>query len=118
MTRAARIYQPARTATQSGRGKTHVWVLEFEPAAPREVEPLMGWTASADMDQEVRLSFPSRDAALDYAKRHDIAATVQASHARTVLPKSYSDNFRFDRVEARAGTAGAAATASDAKPRR
>ena len=115
MTRAARIHQPARTATQSGRGKTHTWVLEFEPEAPREVEPLMGWTASADMDQEVRLSFPSLDAALDYAKRHDIAATVLAPNERIVRPKSYSDNFKFDRVEARAG---APATTSDAKPRR
>ena len=103
MTRAARIYQPARTATQSGRAKTNTWVLEFEPTAAREVEPLMGWTASIDMDQEVRLSFPSLDAALDYAKRHDVAATVAASHKRAIRPKSYSDNFRFDRVEARAG---------------
>jgi len=37
-----RIYQPAKTAMQSGRGKTQQWLLEFEPARPKGPEPLMG----------------------------------------------------------------------------
>ncbi len=41
----ARIYKPAKTAMQSGRAKTKNWVLDFEPASPREIEPLMGWTS-------------------------------------------------------------------------
>ena len=32
----ARIYQPARTAMQSGTAKTHTWVLEFAPAMRRK----------------------------------------------------------------------------------
>jgi hypothetical protein len=44
----ARIYQPARTAMQSGTAKTHQWVLEFTPASEREIDPLMGWTSSSD----------------------------------------------------------------------
>ena len=50
----ARIYQPARTAMQSGTAKTHQWVLEFAPAEAREVDPLMGWTGSGDTQAQVR----------------------------------------------------------------
>ena len=41
----ARIYQPAKTAMQSGRAKTNSWVLEFEPAEARRADPLMAWIA-------------------------------------------------------------------------
>ena len=53
----ARIYVPAKNAMQSGRARTRQWVLEYEPERPREIEPLMGWTASADMRQQLSLDF-------------------------------------------------------------
>ena len=37
----ARIYQPARTAMQSGTAKTHHWVLEYAPDSARSVDPLI-----------------------------------------------------------------------------
>ena len=45
---AARINKPAKTAMQQGRALTREWVLEFAPDEPRAIEPLMGWTSSAD----------------------------------------------------------------------
>jgi ETC complex I subunit conserved region len=35
------------------------WLLDFEQASPKGVEPLMGWTSSADVLQQVRLRFDS-----------------------------------------------------------
>lgn len=95
----ARIYKPAKTAMQSGRGKTHLWILEFEPAMPREIEPLMGWTGSGDMNQQVKLRFPTREEAIAYAEREGIAYEVLESHERERKRASYSDNFRFDRIQ-------------------
>jgi hypothetical protein len=69
----ARIYRPARTAMSSGEAKTHDWVLEFEPERPRTIEPLMGYTSSDDMRSQVRLQFPSKEAAIAYAERNGIA---------------------------------------------
>ncbi|NNE22603.1 MAG: ETC complex I subunit, partial [Rhizobiales bacterium] len=40
----ARIYQPARNAMQSGKAKSKNWLLEFDADAPRQADPLMGWT--------------------------------------------------------------------------
>ena len=50
----ARIYKPAKTAMQSGTAKTKEWVLDYEPEQPRAVEPLMGWTSSGDMRQQLQ----------------------------------------------------------------
>ena len=69
----ARIYQPAKTAMQSGTAKTKEWVLDYEPEQPRAVEPLMGWTSSGDMRQQVRLRFTTSEEAIAYCERHGIA---------------------------------------------
>ncbi len=93
----ARIFRPAKTAMQSGRGKAGRWVLVWDAEAPRAVEPLMGYTSSADMKQEVRLTFATREEAIAYAERNGIAYEVDAEHDRTRRLMSYSDNFATSR---------------------
>jgi hypothetical protein len=98
-TRAARaiIRRPAKSAMQSGLANTRQWVLEFAPSTPREIEPLMGWTSSRDTRRQVTLTFPTREDALAYAERHGISYVIEEPKERTVRPKSYADNFRYDR---------------------
>jgi hypothetical protein len=93
----ARIYQPARNAMQSGKARTKLWLLEYEPERPREIDPLMGWTSSSDMLQQVQLEFDSADEAVSYAHRHGIEYQVFEPHRPAPKAKSYSDNFRADR---------------------
>ncbi len=94
----ARIFLPPKTAMQSGWAKTHRWVLEFEPAMAKTIDPLMGWTGSGDMlATEVRLSFDTRDEAVAYAERHGIAYDLEIPTEHTRKPKAYADNFKFDR---------------------
>ena len=57
----ARIYKPARNAMQSGTAKTKLWTLDYEPAQPRQVEPLMGYTSSGDMNSQLRLHFDTKE---------------------------------------------------------
>ena len=71
----ARIYKPARTAMQSGTAKTKEWVLDDQPEQPRMVEPLMGWTSSSDMKQQLRLGSKPR-------KKRSPIASVTASPIR------------------------------------
>ncbi|MDJ0993120.1 MAG: ETC complex I subunit [Dinoroseobacter sp.] len=98
----ARIYQPARTAMSSGTAKTKEWVLEFAPSAPRELDPLMGWTGSADTQAQVKLRFETKAEALAYAKEHDIDALVFEPKKRkaNVRPGGYGDNFATNRRRA------------------
>ena len=93
----ARIYRPSKTALQSGRAATRRWVLEFEPERPHTIEPLMGWTSSADMRSQIVLEFDTKEEAVAYAVGHDIPYQLFEPHLPKVRPKSYSDNFRFDR---------------------
>ncbi|MEQ8806885.1 MAG: ETC complex I subunit [Rhodospirillales bacterium] len=94
----ARIFQPAKNAMQSGRGKTRRWILEYEPSEARVADPLMGWIGSGDTRGQLRLKFDSKDEAIDYAKKNGLIYKVIEPHTRRVKPKSYSDNFAFDRV--------------------
>jgi hypothetical protein len=93
----ARIFKPARTAMQSGNANTKDWVLEFEPEEPRTVEPLMGWTSSGDMRQQVKLSFETKDEAIAYCERHGIAYQLFEPKPMQRRIASYSDNFAFNR---------------------
>ena len=94
----ARIYQPARSAMQSGQGKDK-WMLEYEPEKPREIEPLMGWTSSSDMKSQVRLMFETKEEAISYADRAGLKYDVELPQERRVRPKAYADNFRYGRIE-------------------
>jgi len=93
----ARIYQPTRNAMQSGKARTKAWLLEYEPASPRRIDPLMGWTSSSDMLSQVQLEFDSKDEAVAYARKHNIAYDLFEAHRPVTRPKSYADNFRYDR---------------------
>lgn len=90
-----RIYQPAKTAMQSGLAKTKQWLLETVPAVRQEPDPLMGWNGGTPTTMQVRLSFPSQEEAIAYATKHGLDYTVQTPHAKALKPKSYADNFAF-----------------------
>ncbi|MBV8118795.1 MAG: ETC complex I subunit [Alphaproteobacteria bacterium] len=94
----ARIYRPAKTAMQSGRRGTRKWVLEYEPAASRSPDPLMGWTSAADTLNEVHLLFATLGEATAFAERQGLSYTIIQPHTFSEKPKSYADNFRYDRV--------------------
>ena len=98
MTLQLRIYRQSKTATQSGRANTGRWVVEFEPEGDRAVEPLMGWTSSADTKGQVRLFFDSEAEAVAYAKKHGYMYSLETPRERKPRPKTYADNFRYDRL--------------------
>ena len=93
----ARIYRPAKTAMQSGKGKTIFWVVEHEPEARKKVEPLMGYTSSSDMRSQVRLKFDSKEDAVRYAEANGIEYRVIEPKEQRRRPMAYADNFKFNR---------------------
>jgi NADH dehydrogenase len=95
----ARVYQPARNAMQSGTGKTKTWILEFVPSSARNIDPLMGWTGSDDMDSQVKMKFNSKKAALSFAADHGITVQATDPQARKPLVRQggYGENFATHR---------------------
>jgi hypothetical protein len=99
MSLRARIYRQPKTAMQSGRAGTQEWLLDFEPSAAARPDPLMGWNGNGDTQSQVCLRFESREEAVAYAERAGLAYDVELPRERKFVPKSYSDNFRFGRIE-------------------
>jgi ETC complex I subunit conserved region len=93
----ARIYRPAKTAMQSGAAKSSRWLLEFDSEVDRQVEPLMGWTSSSDMKSQIKLWFGSKEDAIAYAVRNNVAFRIEEPRDATRKAVSYSDNFKFTR---------------------
>ena len=90
----ARIYQRPKNAMQSGRFRTDRWVLEFDPAEPQRPDPLTGWAGSSDTRNQLRLNFPTLDAAKAYAAKEGIAYHVVPAPERKLKLQAYADNFR------------------------
>ena len=95
----AKIYQPSKSAMQSGLAATRRWVLEFEPGAAPSADALMGWTSSADTSGQVRLVFETRDEAVAFARRHALPHQVIEPQTRKRIIKAYGDNFAYTRRE-------------------
>jgi len=89
-----RIYQPTKTAMQSGLANTRKWILEFEPGAAKNIDFLMGWVGSNDTLDQVRLKFDTREEAVSFAERSGLAYRVHEPNQRTIRPKNYAANFR------------------------
>ncbi len=87
------IYQPAKTAMQSGLANVQGWVLSFDLGATRFVEPLMGWSGSRDTQEQLDLHFATKEEALAYAHQKGYSAELRDPNARVIKPKSYAANF-------------------------
>ncbi|NOX41941.1 MAG: ETC complex I subunit [Alphaproteobacteria bacterium] len=95
----ARIYQPARSAMQSGQAKTKTWILEFAPEMTRSLDPLMGWTSSADTQSQVKMGFDTQEAAVKYARENGLNYALSAPHNRRPIIRNggYGENFATKR---------------------
>jgi hypothetical protein len=94
----ARIAKPAKTAMQSGKAKTHDWVLTFDPSEAKRLDPLMGWPGWGNTQEQVSLRFPTREAAVAYCQKHGLEHVVEPPQGATLKIKAYADNFKYDRM--------------------
>ena len=87
------IYRPARSAMTSAPRPSY-WVLEFEPSRPPQIDPLMGHTSSDDPYRPIRLKFPDRDSAVDFAERQDWRYIVREDAPRRPAPNPWRGEER------------------------
>ena len=90
----ARIYQTPKNSTQSGRARTEGWVFEFQAYEGQRPDPLTGWAGSGDTRSQIKLHFPTREAAIAYATREGYSYTVIPAPQRKLKLQAYADNFR------------------------
>jgi hypothetical protein len=91
----ARIRQRVKSSMQSGRADEGRWLLEYEPAEAKRADPLTGWAGSGDTREQVRLGFPTLEAATAYCARMGLAYHVTPGSAKRSLKlQAYADNFK------------------------
>jgi ETC complex I subunit conserved region len=91
----ARIRQRIKSSMQSGRALEGKWILEYEPAEAKRADPLTGWAGSGDTREQVRLGFPTLEAAKAYAEKHGLDYHVSvAGVERNLKLQAYADNFK------------------------
>lgn len=95
MSLKAKIYQPARTAMQSGKAKTNCWVLEYMQPKARYRDAIMGWNGTSQTLSQVHLPFDCLEDAISYASRHNIEYSVAPINKPKLVPKSYAANFSY-----------------------
>jgi hypothetical protein len=96
-----RIYQPAKTAMQSGRAATKEWLIEPELTSSRVPEPLMGWVSANDTLIELngKLQFANVEEAQAFAEKQGWDYAIAYPKKRRVVPRNYLDNFRWIRPQ-------------------
>lgn len=91
----ARIRERIKSSMQSGRAREGTWLLEYEPAEAKRADPLTGWAGSGDVREQVRLTFPTLEAAQAYCDKHGLQYHVSVGEVeRRVKLQAYADNFK------------------------
>jgi hypothetical protein len=90
----ARIFQRPKNSMQSGRANTDRWQLEFEPAEAKRPDPLTGWAGSGDTRDQIRLLFPTPEAAIAHCEKQGWNYTLVPAPAKVLKLQAYADNFR------------------------
>ena len=90
----ARISELERKTTQSGKANPGRWILEFERQQAQRPDPLTGWNGSGDTNAQVRLTFPTKEAAVAYCDKHGLGYHVVPAAPVRLKIQAYADNFR------------------------
>jgi hypothetical protein len=90
----ARISEIDRRTTQSGKANNGRWLLEFERQQPVRADPLTGWNGSGDTKPQVRMTFPTKEAAIAYCEKHGLAYHLVPAPPVRMKIQAYADNFR------------------------
>lgn len=87
------IYCPSKSAMQSGFKNSKKWLIRSEDKE-KYIEPFAGWTGSENTEQQITLSFNTKEEAINFAKSQSWKYEVIERQERKINPKSYIDNFK------------------------
>jgi hypothetical protein len=88
-----KIYQPAKTTTQSGK-KNQSWVVTpIDNQNHLSISDLTGWTSSNNTLTQLKLKFSNMEDAVQYAQTQGWDYQVIQPQSAKIIKKSYAENF-------------------------
>lgn len=93
--RVARIYKPAKPATQSSNNDGRAWRIDWdlEGKSNRWENDLMGWQGTADALNATTLRFDTKEAAIRFAEGQGYSYYIYEPKERKFRKKEYAANF-------------------------
>lgn len=87
------IFQPSKSAMQSGIGKSEKWCLSNSAANESFINSVFCWTGSTNPEQNLTLFFNTLESAVRYAESKKLHFEIIETKKRKIIKKSYSKNF-------------------------
>lgn len=90
------IYQPEKTAMQSGTFKSQHWFMKFmnyDKENTKYLFDLMNWAGSMDTLLTVKIPFGSKEEAINFANLKGFKYQILENNKRMLKKKSYTSNF-------------------------
>tara|TARA_B100000035_G_C20535148_1_gene351384 strand:+ start:196 stop:492 length:297 start_codon:yes stop_codon:yes gene_type:complete len=87
------IFQPSKSAMQSGMGKSDKWCLSNLIANESFINSIFCWTGSSNSEKNLTLFFDTLESAVKYAESKNLNFEVIKPIKRKIIKKSYSKNF-------------------------
>lgn len=91
------IYQPEKSAMQSGISKSQKWFMKFTNYTTEHSQyifDIMNWVGSENNLKTISIPFESLETAINFATKNNLDYTISKSGTRIVRRKSYADNFK------------------------
>ena len=88
-----KIYQPTKTATQSGKKSSQWLLVPIIEANHKSINNVMGWTSSNNTLSQIKLKFDNSQDAMKYAMKQGWDYEIILPKTALVTKKSYSNNF-------------------------
>ena len=94
-----KIYKPSKSVTQSGLIKSKYWIVEYPQDNDLGFDNLTGWAKSDNTAKQIQLKFKNFEEALKFVKKNKLNYIVIPSREKRIKIKSYSDNFKYNRIK-------------------
>jgi NADH dehydrogenase (ubiquinone) Fe-S protein 4 len=94
--RVALIRAKINNCMQSGTFESNKWFIEFDQRERWE-NRLMSWESTGDPMADTNLEFATKDDAVIYCTRMGYKFEVDEKHGRKTGPKSYAENFSWNK---------------------
>ncbi len=88
-----RIVQPSRNIMQSAPNAEGQWYVEHMSVSKKRVDPVMGWTSSQDVSEQLNMSFSSLDDAKQYCEKNGLSYVVVKPQVRKVNIHPYANTL-------------------------
>ena len=93
------IFKPTKSAMQSGYNNSRKWCLSNNDINESFISSKFCWNGSSNPEKQIKLFFDDLESAINFAKKNKYDYEVQMPNKRSLIKKSYAENFFEERLK-------------------